>query len=69
MAANGMCPHCGRIVRVTTGGLTYRHFDCPGSRQNPRCAESDARPLWNGKPNPHLAREDRGQTHTQKEND
>lgn len=58
---SGMCPHCGRIVRLSSGHLTYLHIDdsgvgdCPGSRQNPRCAESDRRPLWNGKPNPHIA--------------
>ena len=63
-APTGMCPHCGAIVRVANGGLTYRHgiddehgrtiVPCPGSQQNPRCAESDARLLWNGKPNPHF---------------
>ena len=56
----GMCPHCGRIVRLSNGHLTYKHMEhggpgyCPGGQQNPRCAESDARPLWNGKPNPHI---------------
>jgi len=60
----GMCPHCGRIVRLSNGHLTYLHIDesgvgdCPGSRQNPRCAESDRRPLWNGKPNPHIVPEE-----------
>lgn len=55
-----MCPHCGGLVGVTKSGLTYQHFGfdtglaCPGSRQNPRCPESDARPLWNGKSNPHF---------------
>ena len=55
-----MYPHCGALVTVN-GGLTAYHDwpvltrqVCPGSEQNPRCAESDARPLWNGKPNPHL---------------
>lgn len=51
---SGMCPHCGREVD-TPHGLTARHVYqsevCPGSLQNPRCAESDARPLWNGEPN------------------
>lgn len=57
----GMCPHCGAIVGLSEGGLTTTHDwpkptrqVCPGSQQNPRCAESDHRPLWNGKPNPHL---------------
>lgn len=59
-----MCPHCGEDVPIKRG-LTIEHsvfvgnpLDpwawCPGSRQNPRCAESDARPLWNGKPNPRF---------------
>ena len=29
-------------------------FSCPGSSQAPRNQESDRRPLWNGRPNPHL---------------
>lgn len=37
-----MCPHCGEEVEVK-GSL------------HPRCAESDARPLWNGKPNTRFA--------------
>lgn len=56
----GMCPHCGAIVEVRHS-LTVTHDYppptrqvCPGSGQNPRCAESDARRLWNGQPNPHL---------------
>lgn len=60
----GMCPHCGGIVRIAkTTHLTYTHnwpkFTrqvCPGSHQNPRNAESDGRPLWNGKPNRHYYR-------------
>lgn len=69
MASDGMCPHCGTIVRVG-GGLTVTHdwppFTrqvCPGSGENPRCAASDGRPLWNGKPNPHFRGKeaDRGQ--------
>lgn len=54
----GMCPHCGEEVGLAEGGLTEYHDwpkptrqVCPGSGQNPRCAESDARPLWNGRPN------------------
>lgn len=56
-----MCPHCGRIVAIIRG-LTARHDNhnnsgfCKGSRQIARCAESDGRPLWNGKPNPHFYR-------------
>ena len=57
-APRGMCPYCGENVPVE-GALTTRHtvgaIDtrqvCPGSGQNVRCAESDARPLWNGEPN------------------
>lgn len=55
--AVGMCPHCGEDV-VVVNGLTSVHLEghiiqhpCPGSEQNARCAESDGRPLWNGKPN------------------
>jgi hypothetical protein len=54
---HGMCPHCGREVGVTDG-LTRWHMEnpplirgCPGSNQNARNADSDARPLWNGKRN------------------
>lgn len=52
---SGMCPHCGQEVTVTYG-LTVVHGDgndfvCRGSEQNPRCAESDGRVPWNGKPN------------------
>ena len=62
-----MCPHCG----TTFAGwmdLTPRHSTvvdafsgqpsltvCPGSQQNPRNAESDARTLWNGTPNRRFA--------------
>jgi len=56
-----MCPHCGRLVPLDKdSGLTSFHYEptsfvtqqaCPGIGQHPRCAESDARPLWNGKPN------------------
>lgn len=62
MESNMICPHCGIIVKLTKGGLTPSHYEhpyeiirevCPGSFQNPRCAESDRRLLWNGKPNPH----------------
>lgn len=53
----GMCPHCGEEVSTKDGLTAYHDWPkptrqvCPGSRQNPRCAESDGRPLWNGQPN------------------
>lgn len=57
-----MCPHCGVVLQVDmsedSDGLTPYHDWpkplrqlCPGSKQIPRCAESDARLLWSGKPN------------------
>lgn len=52
----GMCPYCGRIVRVRRSWTASHHNQvesCPGSGQPPRNPESDGRPLWNGKPNPH----------------
>jgi hypothetical protein len=55
-----MCPHCGKIVTVKDGLTPYHNWPvptravCPGSKQNPRCAESDKRPLWNGDLNPHI---------------
>jgi len=61
MSAGTMCPHCGALVECGADSLTPYHDwpiptrqVCPGSKQNPRCAESDARPLWNGQPNPHF---------------
>lgn len=54
---SGMCPHCGEIVRVERSLTVYHDWPkpfrqvCPGSLQNPRCAESDGRVLWNGQPN------------------
>jgi hypothetical protein len=54
-----MCPHCGKLVKTAPlvpthdWPATIRQV-CPGSGQIPRCAESDARPLWNGEPNPHF---------------
>lgn len=60
-AETGMCPHCGEIVLLDREVLTATHDwpkltrqVCPGSQQNPRCAKSDARPLWNGQPNRHF---------------
>lgn len=57
-----MCPHCGALLDVGSDGLTPYHdwpkplrVVCPGSKQNPRRAESDARVLWNGKPNERYA--------------
>ena len=56
-----MCPHCGRLFNKAVAGLIPVHDwpplcrqVCPGSGQIPRCPESDARPLWNGEPNPHF---------------
>lgn len=55
-----MCPHCGEIVPVKDGLTTNHDYPkpcrqvCPGSKQIPRCAESDCRPLWNGESNQHL---------------
>ncbi len=56
-----MCPHCGLLIRPDKDSLIpyhYYHADqncqtCPGSKQNPRCAESDRRLLWNGEKNPY----------------
>jgi len=58
-----MCPHCGKLFARAGLALIPIHADhgngdrpreCPGSGQLPRNPESDRRPLWNGKPNPHL---------------
>jgi hypothetical protein len=57
-----MCPHCGELFVQLDNGLIPSHFDsafevhgiCAGTGQGPRNPESDRRPLWNGKPNPHL---------------
>ncbi len=52
-----MCPRCGEVVVLKDNLTPYHDWPkparrvCPGSKQIPRCAESDARPLWNGKPN------------------
>ena len=52
-----MCPHCGELIAATDGLTAYHDWPkpmrkvCPGSKQLPRCAESDARPLWNGERN------------------
>ena len=57
----GMCPHCGEEVEVKDSLTAYHDYPkpcrvvCPGSKQHPRNAESDARPLWNGKPNTRFA--------------
>lgn len=62
MISHMCCPHCGKIVTLDKDGLVPWHYDidlplirvnCSGSKQNPRCAESDRRVLWNGKSNPH----------------
>lgn len=57
---SGMCPYCGAIVAIA-GGLTVVHSVegdpvCQGSQQHARNPESDGRPLWSGKPNPHFGR-------------
>lgn len=60
--ARGMCPHCGQTFRSLSTLIPTHDWPpltrqvCPGSQQIPRCAESDGRPLWNGKPNPHFHR-------------
>lgn len=51
-----MCPYCGDLFRARTG-LIPEHgvgANCLGSLQIPRNPESDGRPLWNGKSNPHF---------------
>lgn len=56
-----MCPYCGRrteprwgLVRIHTNHLNEPvDSDCPGSGQIPRSIH-DHRPLWSGRPNPHL---------------
>lgn len=60
-APSWMCPHCGEMfVKDVCGLVPYHSWPkptrqvCPGSQQNPRCPESDARPLWSGDPNPHF---------------
>lgn len=64
MGGKEMCPHCGALL-APEGGLTRAHNYpaltrqvCPGSRQTPRCPESDGRSLWNGESNPHFYRND-----------
>ncbi len=58
----GMCPYCGTIVTIRNGLTTTHDWPpmtrqvCPGTRENHRNPESDGRPLWNGKPNPHYYR-------------
>lgn len=53
-----MCPHCGVLVITAelVPGHDYDRQRCPGSGQIPRCAESDGRRLWSGKPNAHYYR-------------
>ncbi len=59
-----MCPHCGELLSRDPNRLIPTHdyhkpvrAVCPGSGQNPRCAASDGRRLWNGELNPHFVRE------------
>ena len=57
MSQTGMCPHYGEEVAIKDSLTAYHDYPpfcrqvCPGSKQNPRNAESDARFLWNGEPN------------------
>ena len=57
MADGMMCPHCGALVVMVDNLTPYHDWPkptrqvCPGSRQNPRYAFSDRRPLWNGERN------------------
>jgi hypothetical protein len=63
-----MCPHCGHLFGSSM--LIPNHFNedenvyCPGSKQHPRNPLSDARPLWNGQPNPHIERTTKDANHT-----
>lgn len=62
----GMCPHCGELfergrrktvpVHASLLGDGPGYVRCEGSQQTWRNPESDARPLWNGKPNPHYGK-------------
>lgn len=57
-----MCPHCGETFEGYHELIPYHDYPkpcrqvCPGSKQIPRCSESDGRPLWNGESNPHFYR-------------
>lgn len=57
-----MCPHCGKLLPMRQ--LTQKHDDadtgqpCAGIGQAMRNHQADRRPLWNGKPNPHLNTDD-----------
>ncbi len=59
------CPHCGReysqqACKPLIPQHNYDHYPepprepmpCPGSRQHPRNAETDMRPLWKDGGNP-----------------
>lgn len=53
-----MCPHCGKLFDWASKVPTHDYPPpcrsvCPGSGQLPRNPETDRRPLWSGKPNPH----------------
>lgn len=64
----GMCPHCGKIIRLKHSLITVHNYPkftrqvCPGSKQNSRSPDSDLRPLWNGKGNPHTPCKECGNT-------
>lgn len=59
---NMMCPHCGELftyAELHERALIPTHdyprpcrAVCPGSKQHPRNADSDRRPLWNGETPP-----------------
>ena len=55
-----MCPQCGELFGTLRRGMIPEHYPpesrqkCPGTGQAPRNPASDLRPLWNGKPNPHV---------------
>lgn len=55
---SAMCPQCARLFPPC--GLIPDHDGCEGSMQNPRCPESDGRPLWSGESNPHFYRNQPG---------
>lgn len=59
-----MCPYCGALLECDHLMPLHQLFGetCPGAGQIARCAESDARPLWNGQPNRHFVRASREQT-------
>lgn len=62
LSNQSMCPNCGKLFKPCK--LIPSHYElyyeilrinCQGSKQIPRCPESDKRPLWNGELNPYAA--------------